>query len=56
MHTIISIIGMSIIYFIGKPVMDIIWNIKPEEQESFIKARKEGVIDFIIHGLKTDSQ
>jgi len=55
-QTIISIIGMSIIYFISKPVMDVIWNIKPEEQESFIKARKEGVIDFIVHGLKTDSQ
>ena len=52
-HTIISIIGMSIIYFISKPVMDVIWNVKPEEQESFIKARKEGVIDFIVHGLKT---
>lgn len=51
-QTIISIIGMSIIYFIGKPVMDVIWNLKPEEQESFIKARKEGVIDFIVHGLK----
>ena len=54
-QTIISIIGMSIIYFIGKPVMDVIWNLKPEEQESFIKARKEGIIDFIVHGLKADS-
>jgi len=55
-QTIISIIGMSIIYFIGKPVMDVIWNLKPEEHKSFIKARKEGVIDFIVHGLKKDSQ
>jgi len=54
-HTLISIIGMSIIYFIGKPIMDIVWNVKPEEQESFIKARKECVIDFIVHGLKVDS-
>jgi len=51
-QTIISIIGMSIVYFIGKPVMDVVWNIKPEEYKSFIKARKEGVIDFIVHGLK----
>ena len=54
-QTIISIIGMSIVYFIGKPVMDVVWNIKPEEYKSFIKARKEGVIDFIVHGLKADS-
>ena len=54
-QTIISIIGMSIVYFIGKPVMDVVWNIKPEEYKSFIKARKESVIDFIVHGLKADS-
>jgi len=51
-HTLISILGMSIFYFIGKPVIDTIWKIKPEDQESFIRARKESIIDFINHGLR----
>ncbi len=55
-HTLISIIGMSVFYFIGKPVMDAIWKIKPEEQESFIRARKECIIDFINHGLRMQAR
>ncbi len=53
-QTIISILGMSVFYFISKPVMDYLWNVKPEKQEKFIKSRKESIVDFIIHGLKTN--
>jgi TetR/AcrR family transcriptional regulator len=51
-QTIISIVGMSLFYFIGKPVVDTIWNIGPENQDDFIRARKKSIIDLIHHGLK----
>lgn len=51
-QTIISILGMTVFYFLSKPIMDFIWDVKPEEQKKFIKVRKEHIIDFIIHGLR----
>ena len=53
-HIIINILGMLVFYFIAQPVINTIWDIKPEEQKDFIEARKKSIIDFIIHGLKND--
>jgi len=49
---IISILGMNVFYFIAKPVVDVIWNIQPENRKKFIEERKKSIVDFIIHGLK----
>jgi len=51
-QTIISIVGMSIFYFIGRPIIDIIWDIKPEDFNDFIEKRKESIVDLILHGIK----
>jgi len=51
-QVIISILGMNVFYFIAKPVIDVIWNIQPENQKKFIENRKQSIVDFIVHGLK----
>lgn len=51
-QTVISILGMIVFYFMSRPVLNFILNVKPEDQKEFIKARKASVIDLIIHGLR----
>ncbi|MFC1724031.1 TetR/AcrR family transcriptional regulator [candidate division KSB1 bacterium] len=51
-QTIISVLGMSVFYFLSKPVMDEIWNIKTEDCDEFVQKRKESIIDLVLNGIK----
>jgi AcrR family transcriptional regulator len=50
-QTIISIIGMSIIYFIGKPIIDILLEIENVDHDEFIQQRKKNIMFILRHGL-----
>ena len=51
-QTIISVLGMSLFYFLTKPVMDEIWGLKPENYNMFVKRRKESITDLVLNGIK----
>lgn len=51
-QTLISIIGMNVFYFIAKPVLETLWDVKPGDSDEFLEKRKECIADFIIHGLR----
>ena len=50
MQTAISIMGMCLIYFIGKPVIQVIWD-GPENEAQFLEDRKAAILDLVRHGL-----
>ena len=50
-HAIISIIGMSIIYFIGKPIIDILLEIENVNHEELILQRKKNIMFILKHGI-----
>lgn len=50
-QTIISIIGVTMIYFIGKPIMEIMLGLNLEDEDVFLKERQESVVDLILYGI-----
>jgi len=50
-QTLISIVGMSVLFFVGRPIIETIWDIKPENQREFLEARKKSIVDMILNGL-----
>ncbi len=51
----ISIIGMSLIYFIGKPISETLLNRKVESDETFLKERAKSIVDMVLHGVRRES-
>ena len=50
-QTIISIIGITMIYFIGKPIMEIMLGLDLIDEDIFLKEREESLVDLILYGL-----
>ena len=50
-QTVISIIGITMIYFIGKPIMEIMLGLDSIDEDVFLKERQESVVDLILYGI-----
>jgi len=50
-QTIISIVGMCVIYFIANPLLRHIFSFKDINQKKFIEKRKKHIVDLLEHGL-----
>lgn len=55
-QTIISIAGMSLIYFLGKPLIEAILDLEDIDEQEFIEQRKESIVDLLKHGILFRSQ
>jgi len=50
-QTIISIVGMCVIYFIANPLLRHIFSFKDIDQKKFIEDRKKHIVDLLQYGL-----
>jgi len=50
-QTAVSLAGTNVIYFLGRPLANILLGLEAEEQKSFLAAREESVVDLILHGI-----
>ncbi|MBN2013018.1 TetR family transcriptional regulator [candidate division KSB1 bacterium] len=50
-QTIISIVGMCIIYFIGKPIIEVLLDIEDVDPQEFIEQRKQNILFLLKNGL-----
>lgn len=50
-QTIISIIGMSLIYFISKPIIEVLLDLEDVDPEQFIIERQDNILKILKHGL-----
>ena len=50
-QVLISIIGMNLSYFIGKPVAEALLDLRIEDDQTFLRERKESIIDLVLHGI-----
>jgi len=50
-QTIMSIVGMCLIYFIGKPMFDAILGLSEIDEYQYIEERKKSIIDLLEHGI-----
>ena len=50
MQTVISIVGMCVFYFVGKPIIQFVWD-GPKDEARFLEERKDAIIDLVLHGL-----
>jgi len=50
-QVLISIIGMSLIYFIDRPIAETLLNQKVENDEIFLRERGKGIVDLVLHGV-----
>jgi TetR/AcrR family transcriptional regulator len=50
-QVLISMVGMNLVYFIGKPVAEAFLNLIVEDDQAFLKERKESIIDLVLHGI-----
>ncbi len=50
-QTVISIISMCILYFIGKPLIQTIFDIQDSDEKQFLEERKKSIIDLLEHGI-----
>ncbi len=55
-QTIISIAGMSLIYFLGKPLIESILNLEDINEQEFIEQRKESIVDLLRYGILIRSE
>ena len=47
----ISILGLNIMYFIGKPIFKKLLNISVENEQKFIKDRENVIVDLLLYGI-----
>jgi AcrR family transcriptional regulator len=50
-QVLISIIGMNLIYLMGKSVAEALLDIDLEDEQAFLRERKESIIDLVLHGI-----
>jgi len=50
-QVLISFIGMNLVYFMGKPVAEALLDIDVEDDQTFLRERKESIIDLVLHGI-----
>ena len=50
-QTIISFLGLVLFYFIAKPLLAHLWDMNKDNEEEFIRRRKEAIIDLMLNGL-----
>lgn len=53
-QTLINIIGMNLIYFIAKPISQLLLNLDVTDEKEFLRQRQECVVDMIFHGILQD--
>ncbi|MEW6079307.1 MAG: TetR/AcrR family transcriptional regulator [Thermodesulfobacteriota bacterium] len=49
-QTAISVIGMCLMYFVARPLVNHIWG-KPVDEDGFLEKRKEAIADLVLYGL-----
>ncbi len=49
----ISIIGMNLIYFIGKPIAQTMLDFRVEDEQKFLGDRKDSIIDLLLYGISS---
>jgi AcrR family transcriptional regulator len=54
-QTVISVIGMCLIFFVAKPLIYHIWG-QPSDDKEFLQKRKEAIIDLILYGLLKENE
>lgn len=50
----VSIVGMTMIYFVGRPFAKIMLDLKEEEEGQFVQDRKKVIIDLLLRGIVKD--
>ena len=50
-QTLVSIIGMTVFYFVAEPALDVILLNDAGERQAFFRARKASITDLVLHGL-----
>lgn len=51
MQVFISIIGTNLIYFIGKPIAEILMNLEVRDEQAFLRKREDSIADLLLYGL-----
>ncbi|MCX5778313.1 MAG: TetR/AcrR family transcriptional regulator [Elusimicrobia bacterium] len=55
-QTLVSIVGMNLIYFAAKPISQLLLNINVNNEQEFLKERQASIVDLILHGILTDPE
>jgi AcrR family transcriptional regulator len=55
-QTLISIIGMSLMYFLGKPLIQAALDLEDVEEQKFIEQRKASIVDLLKYGILIRSE
>jgi TetR/AcrR family transcriptional regulator len=50
-QTIISIVGVAMIFFIGRPIIEIMLGLDLEDEDVFLDERQESLIDLLLYGI-----
>ena len=55
-QAIINIIGMCLIYFVGKPLIETVFELQHINEKQFLEERKKSIIDLLEHGILARSE
>jgi AcrR family transcriptional regulator len=50
-HVLISIVGMNLIYFIGKPIANALLDLGVGDEKRFLKEREENIMELLLYGI-----
>ncbi len=48
---IISILGMNMIYYLAKPIGEVLLNLNVDDETSFLDERVDSIVDLVLHGV-----
>jgi AcrR family transcriptional regulator len=55
-QTLVSIIGMNLIYFVAKPISQLLLNMNVQNEQEFLIERQASIVDLILNGILTDGE
>lgn len=55
-QTVMNIIGMCLIYFIGKPLIEVVLELEHIDEKKFLEERKKSIIELLEHGILARSK
>jgi len=55
-QTIISLIGMCLMYFIGKPLFEVALELQDIDEKQFLEERKNSIVELLKHGILARSE
>ncbi len=51
MQTLWNLVGLDLFYFVARPVLNIVWHDKIQDEAKILRQREKSIVDLLLYGL-----